>query len=130
MLDELEWPSFEALRDQSSLLLFHKIHCRGVSIEKDKYMTPANSLKTTRSSHSAQYRRHQTYSDALKNSFFPQTFPHIGILLWPISSPHGSLGHSFNKNAAKSFCFSVLFYFIIISKLALPGKMLKFEQSQ
>ena len=76
MLDELEWPSLEARRDQSSLLLFHKIHCGAVSIKKDKYMTPAHSLKTTRSSHSAQYRRHQTYSDALKNSFFPRTIPH------------------------------------------------------
>ena len=47
---------------------------------KDKYMTPAHSLKTTRSSHSAQYRRHQTYSDALKNSFFPQTIPHWNSL--------------------------------------------------
>ena len=44
---------------------FYKIHCGAVSIEKDKYKTPAHSLKTTRSSHSAQYRRHQTYSDAL-----------------------------------------------------------------
>ena len=74
MLDELEWPSLEARRDQSSLLLFHKIHCGAVSIEKDKYMTPAHSLKTTRSSQSAQYRRHQTYSDALKNSFFPPNY--------------------------------------------------------
>ena len=64
----------------SSLLLFHKIHCGSVSIEKDKYMTPAHSLKTTRSSHSAQYRRHQTYSDALKNSFFPRTIPHWNSL--------------------------------------------------
>ena len=46
MLDELEWPSLEAQRDQSSLLLFHKIHCEAVSIEKDEYMTPAHSLKT------------------------------------------------------------------------------------
>ena len=69
MHDELGWPSLEAWRDQTSLLLFHKIHCGAVSIEKDKYMTPAHSLKTTGSSHSAQYRRHQTYSDALKNSF-------------------------------------------------------------
>ena len=68
MLDELEWPSFEARRDQSSLLLFQKINYGAASIEKDKYMTPAHSLKSTRSSHSAQYRRHQTYSDALKNS--------------------------------------------------------------
>ena len=80
MLDELDWPSLEARRDQSSLLLFHKIHCGAVSIEKDKYMTPAHSLITTRSSHSAQYRRHQTYSDALKNSFFPRTIPHWNSL--------------------------------------------------
>ena len=79
MLDELEWPSLEARRDQCSLLLFHNIHCGAVSVEKDKYMTPAHSLKTlktTRSSHSAQYCRHQAYSDVLKNSFFPQTIPH------------------------------------------------------
>ena len=76
MLEELEWPSLEARRDKSSLLLVHKIHCGAVSIEKDKYMTPAHSLKTTRSSHNAQYRRHQTYSDALNNSFFPRTIPH------------------------------------------------------
>ena len=75
MLDELEWPSLEARRDQSSLLLFHKIHFGAVSIEKDKYMTPAHSLKTTRSSHSAQYHRHQTYSDALKNSFPSRDIP-------------------------------------------------------
>ena len=71
MLDELEWLSLEARRDRSSLLLFHKIHSGAVSIEKDKYLTPARSLKSTRSSHSAQYCRYHTYSDALKN-FFPQ----------------------------------------------------------
>ena len=77
MLDELEWPSLEAHRDRSSLLLFHKIHSGAVSIEKDKYLTPARSLKSTRSAHSAQYCRYQTqtYSDALKNSFFPRTIP-------------------------------------------------------
>ena len=37
MLDELEWPSLEARRDQSCLLLFNKIHCGAVS--------PAHSLK-------------------------------------------------------------------------------------
>ena len=75
MLDELEWPSLEASRDRSSLLLFNKIHSGAVSIEKDKYLTPSHSLKSTRSSHSAQYCRYQTYSDALKNSFFPRTIP-------------------------------------------------------
>ena len=120
MLDELEWPSLEAWRDQSSLLLFHKIHCGAVSIEKDKYMTPAHSLKTTRSSHSAQYRRHQTYSDALKNSFFPELFL-IGIvclLLRPLPSPQRSLGHSlFKQKFSQRFlcfflcCFVFLFCF-------------------
>ena len=45
MLDELEWPSLEARIDRSSLLLFH---CGAASIEKDKYLTPAYSFKTTR----------------------------------------------------------------------------------
>ena len=49
MLDEPERTSLEAQRDLSSLLLLYKIHCGAVSIEKDKYMTPAHSLKTTRS---------------------------------------------------------------------------------
>ena len=43
MLDKLEWPSLEARRDRSSLLLFHKIHSGAVSIEKDKYLIPAHS---------------------------------------------------------------------------------------
>ena len=33
MLNELEWPSIVARMDQSSLLLFHKIHYGAVSIE-------------------------------------------------------------------------------------------------
>ena len=96
MLDELEWPSLEARCDRSSLLLFHKIHSGAVSIEKDKYLTPARSLKSTRSSHSAQYCRYQTYSDALKNSFPPGLF-HSGIvfpLRWSIPRLLRSLGHS------------------------------------
>ena len=78
ILDGLEWPSLETRRDQSSLLLFHKIHSGAVSVEKDKYLTPAHSLKSTRSSHSAQYRRNQRYSDALKNSFFPADYSTVG----------------------------------------------------
>ena len=81
MLDELEWPTLEACRDWSFLLLFHKIHSGAVSIEKDKYLTPAHSLKSTRASHSAQYCRYQTYSDALKNSFFPRTIPQWNITI-------------------------------------------------
>ena len=37
------------LRDWSSLLLLHKIHCGVVSVEKDKFLTPAHSLKITKS---------------------------------------------------------------------------------
>ena len=33
MLDELGWSSLEVLKDQSSLLLFHKIHYGAVFIE-------------------------------------------------------------------------------------------------
>ena len=44
MLDELEWPSLEACRDQSSLPLFHKIYCGAVSIEKDKH-DPCSQLE-------------------------------------------------------------------------------------
>ena len=105
-------------------------------------MTPAHSLKTTRSSHSAQYRRHQTYSDALKNSFSPELF-HIGmvcLLLWQMPSPQRSLGHSlFKQKFSQRFfvfllcCFVFLcflfFYFIKISKFALPGVMLMYERT-
>ena len=87
MLDELEWPSLETRRDRSSLHLFHKIHSGAVSIEKDKYLTPAHSLKSTRTSHSAQDCRYQTYSDSLNYSFSPELF-HSGmvfLLRWSIS---------------------------------------------
>ena len=76
MLDELEWPSLEYSYTHSnvpvtSLLLFHKIHCGAVTIEKDKYMPPPPpySLKTTRSSHSAQYTQLVTLiEDLMRNS--------------------------------------------------------------
>ena len=48
-------------------------------------MTPAHSLKTTRS-HSAKYCRHQTYIDALKNSFFSQTIPYWNCLSPSVAS--------------------------------------------
>ena len=48
MLDELQWPTLEARRDQSSLLFFLKIHCGIMSIDKDKYLTPSQSTRSTR----------------------------------------------------------------------------------
>ena len=104
------------------LLLFHKIHCGAVSIEKDKYMTPAHSLKTTRSSHSATYRRYQTYSDALKNSFFLRTIPHWNSL--PPSVANAQSTEEFRALLIKTkiqpkvsvffllFCFFVFFVFL------------------
>ena len=114
MLDELEWQSLEARRDRSSPLLFHKIHSGSLSIEIDKYLTPAQSLKTTRSSHSAQYCRYQTYSDALKNSFSPELF-HGGIVFlirWSIPRLMRSLGHSSfsQKHSRKIFVVVLLFF--------------------
>ena len=75
MLNELEWPSLEERREQSSLIFFHKIHSGTVSLDKDKYLTPATRSVQTRAPHNCQYCRYQAYSDALQNSFFPRTIP-------------------------------------------------------
>ena len=75
MLDELECPSLEARREKSSLTFFYKIHSGTVSLDKDKYLTRAPNLHRTRASHDLQYTRYFAYSDVLKNSFFPRTFP-------------------------------------------------------
>ena len=55
MLDELEWPSLKNRREQSSLAFFYKIHSGSVSLDKDKYMTPAPKIRSTRASHEFQY---------------------------------------------------------------------------
>ena len=75
MLDELEWPSLEDRREQSSLAFSYKIHSGTVSLDKDKYLTPAQNIRSTRASHEFQYTRYLAYSEALKNSFFPRTIP-------------------------------------------------------
>ena len=75
MLDDLEWPSLETRREQSSLTFFYKIHSGTVDLDKDKYLTPAPNLRRTRASHESQFTRYFAYSDALKNSFFPRTIP-------------------------------------------------------
>ena len=36
LLDELQWPTLEAWRDQSSLLFFHKIHCETLPVSENK----------------------------------------------------------------------------------------------
>ena len=134
MLDELEWPSLEAPRDRSSLLLFHMIHSDTVSIEKDKYLTPNHSLKSTRSSHnvSAQYCRYQTYSDALKNSFFRQTIQQWNSLsYWVVNSQTTEEFRALlfgQKHSGKIFLFFFVFFLFCFFpqnfKFALPGVMI------
>ena len=51
MLDNLEWPSLETCREQSSLTFFYKIHSGTVDLDKDKYLTLAPNLRRTRASH-------------------------------------------------------------------------------
>ena len=60
---------------KSSLTFFYNIHSDTVSLDKDKYLTPASRLRYTRASHDSQYTRYMSYSDALKNSFIPRTIP-------------------------------------------------------
>ena len=53
----------------------YKIHSGTVSLDKDRYLTPAPNLRSTRASPDSQYTRYMAYIDALKNSFFPRTIP-------------------------------------------------------
>ena len=75
MLDELKWSSLETHNEQFSSTFFYKIHSGTVSLDKDKYLTPAPSIRKTRASHESQYTRYIAYSEALKNSFFSRTIP-------------------------------------------------------
>ena len=87
MLDELEWPSLEDRRVKSSLTFFYKIHSGTVSLDKDRYLTPAPNLRSTRASHNSQYTRYKlSDTDALKNSFFPRTIPLWNSLPSPVVS--------------------------------------------
>ena len=75
MLDELEWPTLEARREQSFLIFFYKIHSGTVALGKDKFLTSAPNIRRTRASHESQYIRNLANSEALKNSFFHRTIP-------------------------------------------------------
>ena len=87
MLDELEWPSLETPREQPALTFFCKIHSGTVSLDKDKYLTPAPNLRRTRASHESQCTRYLAYSDALKNSFFSPGLSLCGIV-FPLQWSH------------------------------------------
>ena len=126
MLDDLEWPSFEARNDQSSLLLFHNIHCDAVSIEKAKYLPPALSSKVTRSSHCAQYCRYQIYSDALKNSPPNYSTMELSFPFCDRCSDHrGAYGLPHLVKTQPNVVW-VLFKF----KISTPCKMVSFDRSQ
>ena len=56
MLVELEWPSLETRKEQFSF--FYNIQSGTVSLEKDKYLTPAPNLRRTSASHESQYTRY------------------------------------------------------------------------
>ena len=45
IIGEFEWPSLEARRDLSSLLLFHRIHSGAVSIEKKQEPDPCSQFE-------------------------------------------------------------------------------------
>ena len=68
-------PRLEDSRVMSTLTFFYKIHSGIVSLDRDRYLTPAPNLRSTRVSHNSQYTRYMAYSDALKNSFFPEDYP-------------------------------------------------------
>ena len=88
MIDELEWQSLRTRREQSSLAVFYRIYCSTMSLDKDKYLTPAPNLRRTRASHESQYTRYLAYSYALKNSFFPRTIPMWNSLSYRHSHRH------------------------------------------
>ena len=69
MLDELEWPSLEARRVLSSLLLFHKINCGAVFIEIDTFSTFKKILSSQQS---------------IWNPYGTITEPIFGVQLGPI----------------------------------------------
>ena len=117
MLDEFEWPSLEAQRDRSSLLLYHKIRCGAVSIEKAStwplfivwkllcHNTVPNIVDT----------RHLVMP--WRTLSFPELFPSgiIFLLRWSIPRPPRSLGHSSFSQKHSRFFFSKF-------KIALPNE--------
>ena len=75
MLDELQWPTLEARREQASFAFFHTINYGLVDIDKAKYLGPTPGLRHSRAPHNLQYTRCLSYSDAPKHSLFPLTIP-------------------------------------------------------
>ena len=96
MLDELEWPSLEARRKQSSLYLFHKIHRGAVLFDKNKYLLllTVEALPDHQIVLNIVDTRHTVMS--LRIPFLPELF-HAGrvfLLRWSTPRPQRKLGHS------------------------------------
>ena len=123
MLDDLEWPSLETRREQSSLTFFCKIHSGTVDLDKDKYLTPAPNFRRTRASHESQYTRYFAYSDALKNSFYSPALKKWG-LYW-ICPVCPSVFPSFRLSVIPSFRLSVI---IFVSAQYLENQWTEFNQ--
>ena len=76
------------------------------NVSKDRYLTPAPNLRSTRAPHNSQYTRYMAYSDALKNSFFPEDYPRGGHSL--VSSvpmrdqKNDEKGYFFSRRAVRS----------------------------
>ena len=101
--------SLEAHRDPSFLLLFHKIHSGAVSIEKEKYLTTAHSLKTSRSSLNFPNSVDTRHTVMPIRTLFSEIFHSriVFLLRWSIPRLLRSLGHSsFSKRHTEKVFFA------------------------
>ena len=93
MLDELQWPTLQARRQQASLTLFYKIHNNLAIIDRYEYLSVTGGGcgggggggRSRRSrSHPFQYRRPNAYTDGLKSSFFSRTIATCSKAVVPV----------------------------------------------
>ena len=73
MLDELQWPTLQEIRQQASLTLFYKIHNNLAITDKRSYLSVAGGESRRTRSHPFQYHHPNAYTDGLNSSFFPRT---------------------------------------------------------
>ena len=98
-----------------------EIHSGTVSLDKDKYLTPAPYLRRTRASHELQYTRQFAYSDALKNSFSPELFRFgiVSLLQWSHLRPLWNLRLLFNHRPRVLACL----YLYLVNSFNGPPQM-------
>ena len=124
MFDELEWPYLLRPRRPVLLASLSQDSLWSSVYWKRQVYNPCSQLKTTRS-----YKKVPNTADT-RHTVMPWRIPfspelfliRIVCLLWPIPSLQRSLVHSlFKQKFSQKF-----FYFVKISKLPLPGIMLKY----